>query len=111
MLTNMVLFIFLLLSRSMNAVFGCIATLSFSFQIAEISLLDYDSSPILRQGYEVSVKELDSLLSLLAEKKRTLKQQEAETNMQIMLDFLHCLRNQKLGELNEVPNLLHSFLF
>ncbi|KAL3519404.1 hypothetical protein ACH5RR_017553 [Cinchona calisaya] len=56
----------------------------------------------LQQGYEVSVKEVDSLLSLLSEKKRKLEQEEAETNMQIMLDFLHCLRNQKLEELNEL---------
>jgi len=48
----------------------------------------------------VSIKELDGLLSLLAEKKR--KMEEAETNMQILLDFLHCLREQKLEELNEV---------
>lgn len=51
---------------------------------------------------EISVKELDSLLSLLTEKKRKMEQQEAETNMQILLDFLHCLRKQKLDELNEV---------
>ncbi|XP_058110766.1 E3 ubiquitin-protein ligase COP1 [Magnolia sinica] len=56
----------------------------------------------LQQGCEVSVKELDSLLSLLAEKKRKMEQEEAETNMQILLDFLHCLRKQKLEELNEV---------
>ncbi|KAL9159180.1 hypothetical protein ABFS82_08G117500 [Erythranthe guttata] len=59
---------------------------------------------LLRQGCEVSVKELDSLLSLLAEKKRKLEQEEAERNMQILLDFLHCLRKQKANELNEVQN-------
>ncbi|EYU43138.1 hypothetical protein ABFS82_08G117500 [Erythranthe guttata] len=58
----------------------------------------------LEQGCEVSVKELDSLLSLLAEKKRKLEQEEAERNMQILLDFLHCLRKQKANELNEVQN-------
>lgn len=57
---------------------------------------------IHRQGCEVSHKELDSLLSLLAEKKRKMEQEEAETNMKILLDFLHCLRKQKLEELNEV---------
>ena len=61
---------------------------------------------IVRQGCEVSVKELDSLLSLFAEKKRKMEQEEAETNMQILLDFLHCLRKQKLEELNEVIDLL-----
>ncbi|XVF21049.1 hypothetical protein REPUB_Repub12eG0056800 [Reevesia pubescens] len=56
----------------------------------------------LQQGYEVSIKELDNLLSLLAEKKRKMEQEEAERNMQILLDFLHCLRKQKVDELNEV---------
>ncbi|KAL0915301.1 hypothetical protein M5K25_015708 [Dendrobium thyrsiflorum] len=51
---------------------------------------------------EISVKELDNLLSLLTEKKRKMEQQEAETNMQILLDFLYCLRKQKLDRLNEV---------
>lgn len=50
----------------------------------------------------MSVKELDGLLSLLLAKKRKLEQEEAETNMQILLDFLHCLRKQKLEELNEI---------
>ncbi|XP_071922301.1 E3 ubiquitin-protein ligase COP1 isoform X3 [Coffea arabica] len=71
-------------------------------QIAKTATPAEQLHKALQQGYEVSVKELDSLLSFLAEKKRTLEQQEAETNMQIMLDFLHCLRNQKLGELNEL---------
>ncbi|XXG76891.1 hypothetical protein AAC387_Pa08g1157 [Persea americana] len=56
----------------------------------------------LQQGCEVSVKELDSILSLLSEKKRKMEQEEAETNMQILLDFLQCLKKQKLDELNEV---------
>ncbi|XWS47381.1 hypothetical protein CRYUN_Cryun14cG0147500 [Craigia yunnanensis] len=56
----------------------------------------------LQQGYEVSIKELDNLLSLLAEKKRKMEQEEAERNMQILLDFLHCLRKQKVDELKEV---------
>ncbi|KAK6120632.1 hypothetical protein DH2020_045627 [Rehmannia glutinosa] len=59
---------------------------------------------VLRQGSEVSVKELDSLLSLVAEKKRKLEQEEAERNMQILLDFLYCLRKKKADELNEVEN-------
>lgn len=56
----------------------------------------------LQQGYEVSIKELDSLMSLIAEKKRKMEQEEAERNMQILLTFLHCLRKQKADELNEV---------
>lgn len=56
----------------------------------------------LRQGCEVSVKDLDTLLTLLAEKKRKLEQEEAERNMQILMNFLHCLRKQKVDELNEV---------
>ncbi|KVH93087.1 E3 ubiquitin-protein ligase COP1-like isoform X1 [Cynara cardunculus var. scolymus] len=58
----------------------------------------------LVQGYEVSVKELDTLLSLLAEKKRKLEQEEAERNMQNLLDFLQCLRKKKIDELNEVQS-------
>ncbi|GKV24840.1 hypothetical protein SLEP1_g34395 [Rubroshorea leprosula] len=56
----------------------------------------------LQQGCEVSIKEVDSLLSLLSEKKRKMEQEEAERNMQILLDFLNCLRKQKVDELNEV---------
>nr|XP_043623903.1 E3 ubiquitin-protein ligase COP1-like [Erigeron canadensis] len=56
----------------------------------------------LLQGYEVSVKELDTLLSTLTEKKRKLEQEEAERNMQNLLDFLQCLRKKKIDELNEV---------
>ena len=56
----------------------------------------------LVQGCDVSIKELDTLLSLLAEKKRKMEQEEAERNMQILLDFLHCLRKQKVDELKEV---------
>ncbi len=50
----------------------------------------------------MSIKELDSLMSLIAEKKRKMEQEEAERNMQILLTFLHCLRKQKADELNEV---------
>lgn len=41
-------------------------------------------------------------MSLLAEKKRKMEQEEAERNMQILLDFLHCLRKQKADELSEI---------
>ena len=50
----------------------------------------------------MSIKELDTLLSLLAEKKRKMEQEEAERNMQILLTFLNRLRDQKANELNEV---------
>uniref|UniRef100_A0A2P2KZ16 Ubiquitin ligase protein cop1 n=1 Tax=Rhizophora mucronata TaxID=61149 RepID=A0A2P2KZ16_RHIMU len=56
----------------------------------------------LQQGCDVSIKELDILMSLLAEKKKKMEQEEAERNMQILLDFLHYLRKQKVDELNEV---------
>lgn len=59
----------------------------------------------LRQGHEVSIKEIDSLLSLLSVKKRKMEQEEGETNTQLMLSFLHCLRKQKLEELNQVLKL------
>ncbi|XP_009767442.1 E3 ubiquitin-protein ligase COP1-like isoform X2 [Nicotiana sylvestris] len=57
-----------------------------------------------RQGCDVSVKELDALLSMLSERKRKLEQEEAERNMQILLDFLQMLRKQKVDELNEVQH-------
>lgn len=56
----------------------------------------------LEQGCEASVKELESLLFLLAEKKGKMEQEEAETNLQILLDFLQYLKKKKLDELNEV---------
>ncbi|KAG5232018.1 hypothetical protein OIU76_005150 [Salix suchowensis] len=56
----------------------------------------------LQQGCEVSIKDLDTLMSLLAERKRKMEQEEAERNMQVLLDFLHYLRKQKVDELNEV---------
>ncbi|KAG4123963.1 hypothetical protein ERO13_D10G010200v2 [Gossypium hirsutum] len=56
------------------------------------------------QGCEVSAKELDSLLSLLVDKKMKMEQSEAETNMQILLDFLNCLRKKKLEELTQIQN-------
>ncbi|KDP30815.1 hypothetical protein JCGZ_13758 [Jatropha curcas] len=56
----------------------------------------------LQQGCEISIKEMDTLMSLLSEKKRKMEQEEAERNMQILLDFLQHLRKQKVDELNEV---------
>nr|CAB3447992.1 unnamed protein product [Digitaria exilis] len=64
----------------------------------------------LQQGNEMGVKELDSLMTLISEKKRQMEQQESETNMQILLVFLHCLRKQKLEELNEFNELQEYYL-
>ncbi|GFQ04797.1 E3 ubiquitin-protein ligase cop1 [Phtheirospermum japonicum] len=58
----------------------------------------------LEQGCDVSVKELDHLLSLVAERKRKLEQDEAEKHLQILLDFLNRLKKQKSDDLNEVQN-------
>lgn len=63
---------------------------------------------MLRQGCDVSVKELDALLSMLSERKRKLEQEEAERNMQILLDFLQMLRKQKVDELNEVCDCFNT---
>ncbi|XP_022142505.1 E3 ubiquitin-protein ligase COP1-like [Momordica charantia] len=61
----------------------------------------------LQKGCDMSIKELEELVTLLAEKKRKMEQEEAETNMQILLGFLYCLRKQKLEELNEIQADLH----
>ncbi|KAL8461499.1 hypothetical protein ACS0TY_032829 [Phlomoides rotata] len=58
----------------------------------------------LQQGCEASVKDLESLMSLLSRKKSKMEQEEAETNLQILLDFMHCLRKKKLDELNEIQS-------
>nr|AOQ25826.1 COP1 [Ipomoea batatas] len=58
----------------------------------------------IEQGCEVSIKELDVLLTILAEKKRKLEQEEAERNMQILLEFLYMLKKKKVDELNEIQN-------
>lgn len=41
-------------------------------------------------------------MHLLTEKKRKAEQEEAETNMEILLEFLHRSRQQKQEELNTV---------
>jgi len=53
------------------------------------------------------MKELDSLLRLLGERKRKLEQEEAESNMEVLLDFLQLSRQMKHEELKEV-NILQS---
>jgi len=48
------------------------------------------------------MKDLDSLLQLLSERKKKVEQEEAETNMEVLLDFLHLSRQRKQEELLEV---------
>ena len=48
------------------------------------------------------MKDLESLLTLITEKKRKAEQEEAEVNMEILLDFLHRSRHQKQEELATV---------
>lgn len=48
------------------------------------------------------MKDLDSLLHLLSEKKKKVEQEEAEINMEVLLDFLHLSRKRKQEELLEV---------
>ncbi|XP_057522888.1 E3 ubiquitin-protein ligase COP1-like isoform X1 [Amaranthus tricolor] len=75
---------------------------------ASVRQVSKNASPVeqlrraLLQGCEVSLKEVDTLISLLSEKKRKMEQEEAERNMQILLDFLYCLRKQKVDELSEI---------
>lgn len=57
----------------------------------------------------MSVKEVDGLLSLLVDKKRRMEQEQAESNIKIMLSFLHSLRKQKLDELTEVLEFMSTF--
>ncbi|CAI5475008.1 unnamed protein product [Closterium sp. Yama58-4] len=58
----------------------------------------------LQHGADVSmsVRELDALLVLLAEKRRKAEQEEAEMNMDILLDFLQRSRQKKQAELDEL---------
>ncbi|CAI5517779.1 unnamed protein product, partial [Closterium sp. Naga37s-1] len=58
----------------------------------------------LQHGADVSmsVRELDTLLALLAEKRRKAEQEEAEMNMDILLDFLQRSRQKKQAELDEL---------
>lgn len=51
------------------------------------------------------MKELDSLLILLADKKHKAEQEEAEANMEVLLEFLHRSRQIKQDELNEVHTI------
>ncbi|XP_047337519.1 E3 ubiquitin-protein ligase COP1-like isoform X2 [Impatiens glandulifera] len=58
----------------------------------------------LQQGCNVSVKELDSLLSVLLDKKKKMEEEDAESNMQTLLYFLHCLWKKKIEELNQIQH-------
>ncbi|CAA0817954.1 E3 ubiquitin-protein ligase COP1 [Striga hermonthica] len=62
----------------------------------------------LEQGCQTSVKDLSSLLSLISEKKDKMEQQEAETNLQILFEFMLSLRMKKVVELNEIQDDLHG---
>ncbi|KAG6423545.1 hypothetical protein SASPL_113945 [Salvia splendens] len=73
-------------------------------QIAKTSTPIEQLRQALEQGCEASVKELESLLHILVEKKKKMEQEEAETNMQILLDFLVFLKKKKLDELNEIQS-------
>jgi hypothetical protein len=64
-------------------------------------------SDVPLQGAELPMKELDSLLHLLGERKRKLEQEEAESNMDVLLDFLHLSRQRKQEELQEVRHWGH----
>jgi E3 ubiquitin-protein ligase RFWD2 len=53
----------------------------------------------------LSAKELDSLLLLLSEKKQELEREEAESNLETLLDFLHGSQLRKQEKLHEVSGL------
>ncbi len=54
------------------------------------------------QGVDLPVKELELLMQLLGDKKRKAEQEEAEANMEILLEFLLHSRRQKQEELRKV---------
>lgn len=55
------------------------------------------------------LKEIDSLLQLLSERKKKVEQEEAETNMEVLLDFLHLSRQRKQEEMLEVRSQFLPF--
>ena len=57
---------------------------------------------MILKGADLPAKELDTLLLLLGEKKRKLEEEESESNMEILLEFLHRSRQRKQEELHEV---------
>lgn len=80
---------------------------------ATASQLLKNSSPVehlrfaLQQGVDMPLKELDSLLQLISERKKKVEQEEAETNMEVLLDFLHLSRQRKQEEMLELQGDLH----
>ncbi|KAL6562276.1 hypothetical protein OROGR_003283 [Orobanche gracilis] len=64
--------------------------------------IDQGVNFVTLKGCKASVKDLDSLLFLITEKKHKMEQEEAETNLRILLDFMRCLKKKKLDELNEI---------
>ncbi|XP_019170183.1 PREDICTED: E3 ubiquitin-protein ligase COP1-like isoform X1 [Ipomoea nil] len=84
-----------------NFVLNKLLTKTTARQIAKTALPVEQLRQAIEQGCDVSAKELESLLSLLSEKKKKMELEEAETNMQILFEFLQCLRKQKLDELHE----------
>ncbi|RAL49546.1 hypothetical protein DM860_012979 [Cuscuta australis] len=58
----------------------------------------------IQEGCKMSAKELDSLLSILSEKKKKAELEETEANLQLLFNFMQCLRKQKFDELHEIQN-------
>ena len=56
------------------------------------------------------IEELDSLLLLLAERKQKLEDEEAESQTEILLDFLHRSQLRKQEKMNEVSAPFSFFL-
>lgn len=54
----------------------------------------------LQQGADLPIEDIDSLMHLLSETKRKAEQEEAETNMEILLEFLDRSRQQRQEEFN-----------
>ncbi|XP_024379324.1 E3 ubiquitin-protein ligase COP1 isoform X2 [Physcomitrium patens] len=74
---------------------------------AASQLLDSTSSAeqlrlALQQGADLPMKDLNSLLRLIGERKRIHEQEEAECNMEILLDFLHLSHHRKQEEMQEI---------
>lgn len=87
-----------------NLLLNKLLTKTSARQIAQTATPLEQLRQALEQGYETSVKDLESLLHVIAEKKKKMEQEEAETNLQILLDFLVFLKKKKLDELNEIQS-------
>ncbi|CAH9130787.1 unnamed protein product [Cuscuta epithymum] len=71
-------------------------------QISKTALPVEQFCRAIQEGCKMSAKELDSLLCLLSEKKKKAELEETEANLQLLFNFLQCLRKQKLDELHEI---------